>query len=66
MSSRILQAAILSFGLILGGFLAGGRYTFVHTRGNEVARLDRYSGAVSMCVVGAAGDVCGWRLEQPR
>lgn len=58
------SAVIIALGLTIGGFLAGGRYAVVASTGNSIARLDRYTGAVEMCVVGAAVS-CGWTLDHP-
>ena len=64
MKTNLASAVILAFGLIVGGFLAGGRYTVVASGTNAVARLDRYTGAVSMCVPGTKGDACGFILDE--
>jgi hypothetical protein len=58
----IVQAIIIAMGLIVGGFLAGGRYVIVNSSTNAVARLDRFTGAVSMCVPGTDG--CGFMLDK--
>lgn len=65
MKSNVIPAIILAIGLIGGGFFAGGRFTVVATQGNTVARLDRFTGAVSMCVVGIGHDSCGFVLDAP-
>ncbi len=62
---NIGAAAIIAAGLVIGGFLAGGRYEVAASRGNEIARLDRLTGAVSMCVPGTKGDGCGFLLDPP-
>lgn len=62
MKANIVAAAILALGLIVGGFCVGGRYEFILVQGNELARLDRFTGEVSMCVSGAE---CGFKLDRP-
>jgi hypothetical protein len=63
--SLIAPAAILALGLAVAGFFVGGRYSFAPIRGNEIARLDRFTGEVSMCVLGTGGDGCGYVMEPP-
>lgn len=46
----IVIAIIISFGLIVGGLLIGGRYHIVLVNQVSVARIDRWSGDVSLCV----------------
>lgn len=65
MKSQIASASILAVGLITGGFLVGGRYEIVPSQANTVARLDRFTGNVEMCVVGADVSGCGWVLDGP-
>jgi hypothetical protein len=64
MRARLLQATIIAIGLIIAGFLAGGRYVIVNSSTNAITRLDRFTGAVSMCVPGAAADGCGFVLDK--
>ena len=45
-------AAIVAIGLALAGFFIGGRYVLLPTSTNAVTRMDRFTGAVSMCVPG--------------
>lgn len=59
---NIWCASIIAAGLMIGGFLVGGRYEIVSNQGNEVARLDRFTGHVSMCVPGTKA-ACGWMLD---
>jgi hypothetical protein len=61
MRGNIIGALILALGLVVGGYLAGGRYEIVSSQGNAVAKLDRVTGEVTMCVVGAG---CGYKLDQ--
>ena len=63
MRDNLIPAAIIAVGLIAGGYLAGGRYALVHTDSNAVARLDRLTGDVSMCIVGNGADSCGWTVR---
>lgn len=63
MQKNLIPATIIGIGLIVGGYLAGGRYTLVHTASNAVARLDRLTGEVSMCIVGNGADSCGWTVR---
>lgn len=63
MRNNIIPAAIIAGGLIVGGFLVGGRYAIAPSQSNAVARLDRYTGQVSMCVIGAGADSCGWTVR---
>lgn len=65
MKSQIAGASIVAVGLIIGGFLAGGRYEIVPSQANTVARMDRFTGNVEMCVVGAEVSGCGWVLDGP-
>lgn len=58
------SAVILAVGLIVGGFLAGGRYEVVGSRGNEIARLDRFTGDIAMCIPGTDAP-CQWKLDRP-
>lgn len=63
MRNNLIPAAIIAVGLIAGGFLAGGRYAIAPSQSNAVARLDRFSGQVTMCVIGAGTDSCGWTVR---
>ncbi len=63
MKASLLPALVIAAGLALGGFLAGGRYTIVRGDSNTVARLDRFTGEVSMCVVGVSGENCGFVID---
>lgn len=60
MKADLGRALIIALGLIIGGYLAGGRYEIVHVGSNELARLDRFTGEVSMCINGAS---CGYVLD---
>lgn len=60
---NIAAAALIALGLCAGGFLAGGRYTMVASQGNAVARPDRFTGDVTMCVPGARGQACGFIMD---
>ena len=62
---NLIPAAIIAAGLIIGGFLAGGRYAIAPSQSNTVARLDRFTGQVSMCVIGAGTDSCDWTVRPP-
>jgi hypothetical protein len=62
MKDHILPAVIIALGLIVGGFLAGGRYSIVAIDNSTVARLDRLTGTVSMCVPGTQAE-CEWFFE---
>jgi hypothetical protein len=68
---RVVSALIVAVGLIVGGYLAGGRYTIVQMNGQSIARLDRWTGAVKLCLVGMAyestkgEDSCAWEYEPP-
>ena len=64
MKSNIAAALIIALGLIVGGFLAGGRYSFAATEGGSVARLDRYTGTVAKCIPGTKEE-CAWLLDEP-
>lgn len=59
----VLAALAISLGLLGGGIAVGGRYVAVPTGTNAIARMDRFTGEVTMCVVGAAGDACGFVLD---
>jgi hypothetical protein len=63
MNASITAAVIISVGLVITGFLIGGRYTIMTTSTNAVTRLDRLTGEVSMCVPGAKGGACGFVLD---
>ena len=63
MRQNLVPAIIIAIGLIVGGFLAGGRYAIAPSQSNAVARLDRFTGQVSMCVIGAGSDSCGWTIR---
>lgn len=63
MKGNVFAAAILALGLVVAGYLAGGRYELVHVRANELARIDRFTGEVEMCVNGAAV-ACGFVVEK--
>jgi len=58
----IVAAVIVALGLAAGGFLIGGRYVFMAEDANAVTRLDRFTGAVEMCIVGIGPgkDACGF------
>lgn len=62
MNANVIAAVILALGLAVAGLLAGGRYELVHVRGNELARLDRLTGQVDMCVNGSQS-ACGFVLD---
>lgn len=64
MKIHVIAASIIALGLIVAGFLSGGRYTIVASQGNAIARLDRFSGTVTLCVPGAPGDGCGFILDR--
>lgn len=62
---KIVGAAlIIALGIAAAGFLAGGRYEFLEDEGNVVVRLDRYTGHVEMCVLGAKQPSCGFILDE--
>lgn len=64
-NSRVGAALILAAGLTLGGFLSGGRYQITSVDRQTVARVDRWSGTVSMCAIGSAvTDSCGWVIYE--
>lgn len=67
MRSNIIAAVILAVGLIVGGFLAGGRYSMHVIDSQTAIRLDHWTGDISMCVFAVAGseDSCGWKLDSP-
>lgn len=60
MKSETLPAIIIAVAIAAAGFLAGGRYEIVRSDGNSVARLDRFTGEVSMCIPGSPGGACGF------
>lgn len=62
--SRLVGAAIIAFGLVIGGFLAGGRYEVVAGYGNTTTRLDRWTGEVEMCVADTRSPNCGWIVSR--
>lgn len=59
-----IPASIVALGLVVGGFLAGGRYDIAPMDGGAVARLDRFTGKVAMCVPGTRAE-CEWMLDPP-
>ena len=61
----IVASVIVAVGIATGGFFVGGRYALMRTDTNAVTRLDRFTGAVSMCVPGASGSGCGFVLQSP-
>lgn len=66
MNHNVIAAVILALGLIVAGLLSGGRYELVHVRSNELARLDRLTGQMDMCIKGARSP-CGFVSEnKPR
>lgn len=60
--SRLIAAAIIAVGLIVGGFLAGGRYEMASSGGNSVTRLDRWTGQIEACITDSADPAsrCGY------
>ena len=65
MKANLIAAAILAVGLIIGGFMSGGRYQIVHVQGNELARLDRFTGEVLKCMNDDGGLPCGFTVDKP-
>ena len=61
MKNNIIAASIIAVGLIVAGFLSGGRYSAVHTRGDQFLLLDRWTGNVNGCDV--QGEGCAWYVE---
>lgn len=61
MRDHIIAAGIIAGGILIAGFLIGGRYEIVASQSNIIARLDRFSGRVDMCVPGVSrtGENCG-------
>lgn len=57
----IAPATIIAIGLIVCGFLSGGRYTMSLDEQKTAIRLDRWTGEIEMCLVGAdVEESCGW------
>lgn len=63
MKATLIGACIIALGLAAGGYLAGGRYELISVRGNELARLDKLTGEVLMCVNGVKPEPCGFKLD---
>ena len=61
----LAASAIVAAGLAIAGFFIGGRYTMLPTSTNAVTRLDRFTGAVSMCIPGTK-DGCDFTLDAPK
>ena len=61
MRDNIIAATIIASAILVAGFLIGGRYEIVASQANVIARLDRFSGKVEMCVPGMSrtGENCG-------
>lgn len=49
MKQNVIAAAILAFGLIVAAFLFAGRYTMTRLDENTVARVDRWTGRMTVC-----------------
>lgn len=56
------SALIVASGLIISGVLAGGRYDYVPLQGDSIARADRFTGEVDLCIPGTAHG-CAWSLD---
>ena len=61
--TALAASLILALGLVAAGFLAGGRYEIVGGDANTVVRLDRFTGQVTMCIVGSGLNSCGWEVQ---
>lgn len=59
---ELIPACIIAGAVVIGSLLIGGRYEIVPSQANTVARLDRLSGKVEMCIVGA-GSACGFVVD---
>jgi hypothetical protein len=57
MRNGIFPAIIIASALLVSGFLVGGRYQIILVRGNELVRMDRYTGETEMCISGSG---CGF------
>jgi hypothetical protein len=66
MRSSITSAIIIALGLVVGGFLAGGRYSIVRSEGDTVARVDKLTGDISLCVLGSQPPSCDWVFDASR
>lgn len=56
-----LAALIVAAGLVVAGYLIGGRYVFTPNGGNSVIRSDRLTGDVALCMAGTK-DSCEWEI----
>lgn len=63
MGDRIIPSAILALGLMVAGFLFGGRYS-LGNEGGQIWRLDRYTGHVWVCAADDAGTLGCGRAEE--
>lgn len=69
-----LAVAIVIAALVLGHAIRtslGGRdayrYEIIRGQANDVVRLDRRTGEISMCIPGTGGsDACGFTLDQTK
>lgn len=69
MRREIIVSSIIALGLVVSGFLVGGRYSLIPvTTGSSavVARLDRLTGAVETCVLVGVFDSCDWVRDVAR
>lgn len=46
---RIVPAALIAIGLIIGGYVLGGRYQSVEAASNRVWVVDRFTGTPRLC-----------------
>ena len=56
MTATVFVSIVLSLGLIIGGFLLGGRYTITSSTGATYV-LDRFTGSAYYCYLGECAPV---------